>query len=96
LDAKASLSGATFTGAVSGITAAMVGLGNVDNTSDADKPISTATQSALNDKASLSGATFTGTVSGITAAMVGFTIVNGQLNVSIDGTAYRFTPDTPL
>lgn len=28
-----------------------VGLGNVDNTSDADKPISTATQNALNDKA---------------------------------------------
>lgn len=28
-----------------------VGLGNVDNTSDANKPISTATQAALNDKA---------------------------------------------
>lgn len=28
-----------------------VGLGNVDNTSDADKPISNATQTALNDKA---------------------------------------------
>ena len=27
-----------------------VGLGNVDNTSDADKPISTATQTALDDK----------------------------------------------
>jgi len=30
-----------------------VGLGNVDNTSDADKPISTATQTALNDKAAI-------------------------------------------
>jgi len=39
-----------------------VGLGNVDNTSDADKPVSSATQTALNGKASLSGATFTGTV----------------------------------
>jgi len=29
-----------------------IGLGNVDNTSDADKPISSATQTALNDKAS--------------------------------------------
>ncbi len=29
-----------------------IGLGNVDNTSDADKPISDATQTALNDKAS--------------------------------------------
>ena len=32
-------------------TKADVGLGNVDNTSDADKPISNATQNALNDKA---------------------------------------------
>ena len=33
------------------VTKAQVGLGNVDNTSDADKPISTATQNALNLKA---------------------------------------------
>lgn len=33
------------------VTAAQVGLGNVDNTSDLNKPISTATQTALNDKA---------------------------------------------
>lgn len=33
------------------VTAEQVGLGNVDNTSDADKPISTATQTALNAKA---------------------------------------------
>lgn len=32
------------------VTASDVGLGNVDNTSDADKPISSATQSALNAK----------------------------------------------
>ena len=32
------------------VTAAQVGLGNVDNTSDADKPISTATQAALDLK----------------------------------------------
>lgn len=32
------------------VTKAQVGLGNVDNTSDADKPISTATQQALNNK----------------------------------------------
>lgn len=32
-----------------------VGLGNVDNTSDADKPISTATQTALDNKADLVG-----------------------------------------
>ena len=33
------------------VTATQVGLGNVDNTADLDKPISTATQSALDDKA---------------------------------------------
>lgn len=32
------------------ITAANIGLGNVNNTSDTDKPISTATQTALNNK----------------------------------------------
>lgn len=35
---------------VTGLTKASVGLGNVDNTSDADKPVSTATQTALNAK----------------------------------------------
>ena len=35
--------------AVAGITKASIGLGNVDNTSDANKPISTATQAALDD-----------------------------------------------
>jgi hypothetical protein len=44
------------------VTKSMVGLVNVDNTSDANKPVSTATQTALDAKASLSGATFTGDV----------------------------------
>ena len=61
----------TFTGTVSGITATMVGLGNVDNTSDANKPVSTATQTALDLKAPLASPTFTGTVAGITSTMVG-------------------------
>lgn len=39
-----------------------VGLGNVDNTSDANKPVSTATQTALDLKAPLASPTFTGTV----------------------------------
>ena len=34
--------------AVAGITKGTIGLGNVDNTSDLNKPISTATQNALN------------------------------------------------
>lgn len=47
--------------AVSGLTKSSVGLGNVDNTSDANKPVSTATQTALDLKADLAGPTFTGT-----------------------------------
>lgn len=44
------------------ITKANIGLGNVDNTSDANKPISTATQTALDGKVSKSGDTMTGTL----------------------------------
>lgn len=50
--------------------------GNVNNTSDAQKPVSTAMQTALNLKANLASPTFTGTVKGITAAMVGLGNVN--------------------
>ncbi|MFV8335833.1 hypothetical protein ACNQF7_07055, partial [Flavobacterium sp. RSP29] len=80
LDLKAPLASPTFTGTVSGITAGMVGLGNADNTTDLLKPVSTATQTALDLKASntnldlkapLASPTFTGTVSGVTAGMVG-------------------------
>jgi hypothetical protein len=54
LDSTAPLASPTFTGTVNGITSSMVGLGNVDNTSDANKPVSTATQTALDGKASSS------------------------------------------
>lgn len=43
------------------VTKAQVGLGNVDNTSDTDKPVSSAQQAALNSKANLAGGnTFSG------------------------------------
>jgi hypothetical protein len=45
-----------------GITKSDVGLANVDNTTDANKPVSTATQTALDLKANLASPTFTGTV----------------------------------
>jgi hypothetical protein len=61
----------TFTGTVAGVTKSMVGLANVDNTTDANKPVSTATQTALDLKAPIANPTFTGTVSGITKTMVG-------------------------
>lgn len=52
-----------------GVTKAQVGLGNVDNTSDADKPISTATQSALYLKANVDNAVLTGIPTAPTAAV---------------------------
>jgi hypothetical protein len=48
----------------------MVGLTNVDNISDANKPVSSAQQSVLNLK-NLASPTFTGTIGGISKAMVG-------------------------
>lgn len=51
-------------------------LSNVDNTSDLDKPVSNATQTALNLKANLASPTFTGTVSGISKSMVGLANVD--------------------
>jgi hypothetical protein len=77
---KANISSPSFTGTVSGVTATMVGLGNVDNTSDLNKPISDATQTALDTKgsssdmalkANIASPSFTGIVSGVTATMVG-------------------------
>ena len=47
LAAKAPLASPTFTGTVSGITKTMVGLGSVDNTADASKPVSTAQAAAI-------------------------------------------------
>lgn len=47
---KANLDSPTFTGNVSGITRAMIGLSDADNTSDVNKPISTAVQTALSGK----------------------------------------------
>jgi hypothetical protein len=60
---KAPIANPTFTGTVGGITKSMVGLANVDNTTDADKPVSTATQTALDAKLNLSGGTLTGGLS---------------------------------
>lgn len=44
---------------ISGITKATIGLGNVDNTSDANKPVSTAQQTALNGKTNTSVIAYT-------------------------------------
>jgi hypothetical protein len=59
---KAPKENPTFTGTVSGITSSMIGLGNVDNTSDANKPVSSAQQTALDSKLNLSGGTMIGKI----------------------------------
>ena len=79
---KAPLASPTFTGTVSGITSTMVGLGNVDNTTDANKPVSTATQTALDLKAPKADPTFTGTVSGVTKTHVGLGNVDNTSDAS--------------
>ena len=81
IDSKANIDSPTFTGTVSGITKSMVGLGNVDNTTDLLKPISTATQTALDLKSPLASPTFTGTPSVPTATV-------GTNTTQIASTAY--------
>ena len=82
LAAKAPLESPTFTGTVAGITKSMVGLGNVDNTSDANKPVSTATQTALDLKADKAAPTFTGTVTASNDL-----VVDG--NLTVNGTTFN-------
>jgi len=81
---KAPLASPTFTGTVSGITSTMVGLGNVDNTSDANKPVSTATQTALDAK-----------LASATAATTYETITNVALKAPLASPALTGTPTAP-
>jgi hypothetical protein len=83
---------------ITSLAASKVGLGNVNNTSDANKPISTATQTALDLKAPLADPTFTGTVTAPTVLLAsgGFSITqestkllfkyNGATIASMDST----------
>ena len=64
-----------------GITKSDVGLANVDNTSDANKPVSTATQTALDLKAPLASPALTGTPTAPTATA-------GTNNTQVATTAY--------
>ena len=60
----------------------MVGLNNVDNTSDLLKPISIDTQAGLDSNAPLNNPTFTGTVNGITKTMVGLSNVDNTTDLN--------------
>ena len=65
------------------LTKADVGLGNVDNTSDANKPISAATQTALNGKqATITGGASTITSSNLTANRALVSDASGKVAVS--------------
>ena len=65
------------------LTKADVGLGNVDNTSDLNKPISTATQTALNGKqATITGGASTITSSNLTVNRALVSNASGKVAVS--------------
>jgi len=93
INAKAPSASPTFTGTVSGIDKTMVGLGNVDNTSDANKPVSTATQTALDLKAPLASPALTGTptaptaTAGTSTTQVATTAFVGTAVANLVGTA---------
>ena len=89
LGTKAPIASPAFTGTVTGITKSMVGLENIDNTSDSNKPISTLTQTALNNKLSVSEPSVGYYV---TNSGTGGYLVNGVLNGLINfekGKKYR-------
>ena len=77
--------------AVAGITKGTIGLGNVDNTSDLNKPISTATQNALNATNS-NVATNTNAITGIKKTKVITVTTTGWTQVTVNSrTLYKKT-----
>jgi hypothetical protein len=76
LATKAPIASPTFTGTVGGVTKSMVGLGNVDNTSDANKPVSTAQQAALDLKQNLTRGIYAVTVNSSMAVTDDIILVN--------------------
>lgn len=71
------------------VTKAQVGLGNVDNTADTAKPVSTAQQTALNLKANIASPTFTGVVTVPTPT----NNTDAATKAYVDATASTGTPD---
>jgi hypothetical protein len=60
ITAAATAADSKVSAAVAALTKSSVGLANVDNTSDANKPVSSATQTALDAKAPIAAPSFTG------------------------------------
>jgi hypothetical protein len=77
--------------AVAGITKGTIGLGNVDNTSDLNKPISTATQNALN-ATNANVANNTNAITGIKKTKVVTVTTTGWTQVTVNSrTLYKKT-----
>lgn len=81
------------TGNVS-LVKADVGLNLVDNTADADKPVSTAVSTQLGLKAPLNSPAFTGTPTGITKAHVGLNLVDNTADASKPVSTAQAAADT--
>jgi len=101
----ATINAPSFTGVVSGITKSMIGLSNIDNTADINKPVSTAQQTAMNLKANTISPTLSGLTtmeySSITNSLLvgGDMSMNGNLfilgDVSLNGNLYaNYAPNT--
>jgi hypothetical protein len=86
---KAPLASPAFTGTPTGITATHVGLGSVNNTSDAAKPVSTAQQTALDLKANLDRFVFTRRSTIIDNNTVTYSTVLGPVTLT-GGNTYTF------
>jgi hypothetical protein len=89
LAALAPIANPTFTGTVSGVTKSMVGLGNVDNTSDVNKPVSTAQATADTAVATAAAADATTKANAALAAAIDYTdtglATHTHGNINADG-----------
>jgi hypothetical protein len=98
----APLASPTFTGTVGGVNKAMVGLGSVDNTSDAGKPVSTAQAAAIGAKldttaaattyAPLASPALTGTPTVNGSPIAGATAIGVQVGKNATQSATAATP----
>jgi len=78
------------------VTKAQIGLGNVDNTSDANKPISTATQTALDGKANTSHTHTAAQITDLTATINGKIVPKKYFKtVKCTGTQSLFDTELP-
>jgi hypothetical protein len=71
-----------FSGIINGFIKSDIGLGNVNNTSDMNKPITNPMINALSVKADASGATLSGNITGITKSMVNLSNVENTLSIN--------------